>query len=130
MNEFLSNYIIYMCVYIYMYIYIIIERQTAAAAAVAAAASRPGRKVYICSKKRQTYILKRCSYIQKMRLNHIQSPQSSIYSIYYTKHTKNIKMHFRQSIFFHKSIFSDKSSSLNSAFFADVHGPPSAGLTF
>ena len=56
-----------------------------------------------------------CPYIQKMKLNLIETFKMSIYS---PKHTKNTKIHVNFSRFskFQKSIFSKSSSSNKSAF--------------
>ena len=62
-----------------------------------------------------------------MTLNLIKTFKTSIYN---TEHTKKINFYFREIQLFQKSIFPEISSSLKSAFFADFHGPPLAGLKF
>ena len=64
-----------------------------------------------------------------MVLNLIETLNTSIYN---PKHTNNTKIHFQKFKFsiFQKSIISKILSSNKSVFYADVHGPPWAGLTF
>ena len=62
-----------------------------------------------------------------MTLNLLKTLRSTIYS---TKHTKNIQLHFRKSMFskFYINKNKNKISSLTSAFSAYCYGPPLTGL--
>ena len=62
---------------------------------------------------------KRCSYIQKITLNLIETPRTSIYI---AKTTKNTKLHFRSSHFIKNPYLLKTRHSKKSAFYADVYG--------
>ena len=65
-----------------------------------------------------------------MTLNLIETLKTSIYNPKHTKNTKIHFQHFKRFNFFKNPYFSKITSSLKSTFFADVHGPPLAGLKF